>query len=51
MARAPDQGELRTMSSWTEEQDTQEDPGRRKRNDAKRAVLGGYLPQRRSFER
>ena len=29
------------MSNWTEEQDTQEDPGRRKRNDAKRAVLGG----------
>ncbi|HEY8545666.1 MAG TPA: transglycosylase family protein [Acidimicrobiales bacterium] len=29
------------MSNWADELDTQEDPGRRKRNDAKRAVLGG----------
>jgi hypothetical protein len=29
------------MSNWVDEQDTQEDPGRRKRNDARRAVIGG----------
>jgi hypothetical protein len=41
MTRAPDQGELRTMSNWTDDMDTQGNPGRRKRNDARRAVLGG----------
>jgi len=41
MARAPDQGDLRTMSDWTDEQGTQEDPGRHKRNDVRRAILGG----------
>jgi hypothetical protein len=41
MERAPNQGDLRTMSDWTDEQGTQEDPGRHKRNDVRRAVLGG----------
>ena len=29
------------MSDWTEDVDTEGDPGRRKRNDARRAILGG----------
>ena len=29
------------MSNWTEDVDTEGDPGRRKRNDARRAIIGG----------
>lgn len=31
------------MSNWTEDVDTEGDPGRRKRNDARRAILGGIV--------